>query len=155
VNTSLSRDNPPPSIFVTRITAARGGDDWARGLDFTLGYEWSTKWESPVPVVKLGEEDVSLQTKLTVEDGDILHVEIDLRSIETLVCARSGQLYLRASAVVTAAGDNFNGSVDSTCDSRSGPKPFGWTGTVLRPEHAEGVRRMITILARSRHIEQP
>ena len=153
---SLQRDNPPPpSMFATRITATRGGNDWNRGLDLTLGYVWSEAWELPVPVVKLGGEDVTPQTSLTVGEGDILFVKIDLSSLVTLVCAGPKQLYLRATAVVNATGDSFNGSVDSTCDSHSGPKPFGWTGTVLRPEHALGMQRLIAILARTRQVQQP
>jgi hypothetical protein len=156
MKTSLNRDEAPaPSIFATHITATRGGNDWGPGLDLTLGYASSEAWVLPVPVVKLGGEDVSPQVALIVREGDVLHVEIDLSSIAILVCGGSRQLYLRASAVITAAGDSFNGSVDSTCDSPSGPEPFGWTGTVLQPEHAEDVRRMIAVLARSRHIEQP
>jgi hypothetical protein len=156
MRTPAESDQPvSPSVFDTQITLTRGGAEWGRGLDLALGYLQSEEWAMPVPVVTLGGEDVSQQANLSVDEGDVLHVEIDLTAIASLVCAGSRPLYLRATAIVSAAGDSFDGNVGSTCDSRSGSKPFGWTGTVVQPEHAKGVRRMIAVLARSRHIEQP
>ena len=97
--------------------------------------------------MKLDGEDVSEETTLTVDEIDQLQVEIDLRDIADLVCERPRPLYLRATAVVSAAGDGFVGRVDSTCNSRTGLKPFLWTGSVSHPSHAAGMQRMIALLA--------
>jgi hypothetical protein len=128
----------PPTVYKTKVAktgvagSIESGESWETGVTVTIGYEYQSEHTLPTPVIKLGGEDATTVTALTINPKtQALQLQINFDSMMAALGEQSNALWPASGKVEFSwDGESFTGSMkkyDKTTGDES-KLSFTWNG---------------------------